>query len=171
MKHKNTVLLSSVSLNWDGIGRWNPSSWKTNVYLTLSPPYHVLSYLIYFQWKYLNVGFIKVDDSLHLLHCKNRIISQNWWKCGIQCCWQPIPTQFCIDGGVQERCNSSALAMELRLSCPNPSIFWHFSLDDDAGRQPTISTMGIIIAKSLCFKIFLHTDPVILHNEWCHGFN
>ena len=27
-----------------------------------------------------------------------------------------------IDGLVQERCNSSALAMELRLSCTNPSI-------------------------------------------------
>ena len=28
-----------------------------------------------------------------------------------------------IDGLVQERCNSSALAMELRLSCTNPSIY------------------------------------------------
>ena len=27
-----------------------------------------------------------------------------------------------IDGLVQEGCNSSALAMELRLSCTNPSI-------------------------------------------------
>ena len=29
-----------------------------------------------------------------------------------------------IDGLVQERRNSSALAMELRLSCTNPSISW-----------------------------------------------
>ena len=29
-----------------------------------------------------------------------------------------------IDGLVQERCNSSALAMELRLSCTNPAILW-----------------------------------------------
>ena len=28
-----------------------------------------------------------------------------------------------IDGLVQERCNSSGLAMELRLSCTNPSIW------------------------------------------------
>ena len=28
-----------------------------------------------------------------------------------------------IDGLVQERCNSSALAMELRLSCTNPPTF------------------------------------------------
>ena len=43
-----------------------------------------------------------------------------------------MPTFFCmarsdiesyIDGLVQERCNSSALAMELRLSCTNPSIY------------------------------------------------
>ena len=27
-----------------------------------------------------------------------------------------------FDGLMQERCNSSALAMELRLSCTNPSI-------------------------------------------------
>ena len=32
-----------------------------------------------------------------------------------------------IDGLVQERCNSSALAMELRLSCTNPSICIIFS--------------------------------------------
>ena len=30
--------------------------------------------------------------------------------------------QYHIDGLVQERRNSSALAMELRLSCTNPSI-------------------------------------------------
>ena len=29
-----------------------------------------------------------------------------------------------IDGLVQERCHSSVLAMELRLSCSNPSICW-----------------------------------------------
>ena len=28
-----------------------------------------------------------------------------------------------IDGYVQERCNSSALAMELHFSCTNPSIY------------------------------------------------
>ena len=33
-----------------------------------------------------------------------------------------------IDGLVQERCNSSALAMELRLSCTNPSICWQVNI-------------------------------------------
>ena len=30
--------------------------------------------------------------------------------------------KFYIDGLVQERCNSSVLALELRLSCTNPMI-------------------------------------------------
>ena len=33
-----------------------------------------------------------------------------------------------IDGLVQERRNSSALAMELRLSCTNPSIYTYLNL-------------------------------------------
>ena len=35
-----------------------------------------------------------------------------------------------IDGLVQERCNSSALAMELRLSCTNPSIYQLTEIDE-----------------------------------------
>ena len=35
----------------------------------------------------------------------------------------PIFFRLHIDGLVQERCNLSALAIELRLSCINPSIF------------------------------------------------
>ena len=39
-------------------------------------------------------------------------------------CIQSIPFQWHhIDGLVQERCNSSALAMELHLSCINPSTW------------------------------------------------
>ena len=34
-----------------------------------------------------------------------------------------------IDGVVQERHNSSALAMELRLSCTNPSTRWHHQME------------------------------------------
>ena len=39
----------------------------------------------------------------------------NWISCGLS------PN---IDGLVQERRNSSALAMELRLSCTTPSLYW-----------------------------------------------
>ena len=35
-----------------------------------------------------------------------------------------------FDGLVQERRNSIALAMELRLSCTNPSILTHWPLED-----------------------------------------
>ena len=33
---------------------------------------------------------------------------------------------YTVDGLVQERRNSGALAMELRLSCINPSMLWRF---------------------------------------------
>ena len=36
--------------------------------------------------------------------------------------WLPGDIPHYIDGLVQERCNSSALEMELRISCTNPSI-------------------------------------------------
>ena len=40
--------------------------------------------------------------------------------------WITEPTSHHIHGLVQERRNSSALAMELRFSCTNPSIYaWH----------------------------------------------
>ena len=42
-----------------------------------------------------------------------------WWEG-----WENHP-ECCIDGLVQERCNSSGLATELHLSCTNPSSQWH----------------------------------------------
>ena len=43
-----------------------------------------------------------------------------WWGCSLSnLC---LTEQAYIDGLVQERRNSSALAMELRLSCTNPSM-------------------------------------------------
>ena len=38
------------------------------------------------------------------------------------------PIKLHIDGLVQERRNSSTLAMELRISCTNPSILQHILL-------------------------------------------
>ena len=47
-----------------------------------------------------------------------------------------------IDGLVQERHNSSALAMELRLSCTNPSIFeLHFF---GMGMMLNLISLGLI---------------------------
>ena len=42
-----------------------------------------------------------------------------------------------IDGLVQERRNSSALAMELRLSCTNPSIKWQWNIHNHIKFQTT----------------------------------
>ena len=46
-----------------------------------------------------------------------------------------VKLHYCVLGGckyldrlVQERCNSSALAMELHLSCINPSTYLHLKL-------------------------------------------
>ena len=41
-----------------------------------------------------------------------------------------------IDRLVQERRNSSALAMELHLSCTNPSIWYHMQIDTDIFSKP-----------------------------------
>ena len=60
---------------------------------------------------------------------------KTWWQGNPPCYWFCVSvihqllwfpfTKGCdFDGFVQERCNSSALAMELRLSCTNPSIIW-----------------------------------------------
>ena len=50
-------------------------------------------------------------------HFRSFEISLSWWK-----------TTLHINGLVQDRCNSSALAMELHLSCTNSCIiYWDFS--------------------------------------------
>ena len=71
--------------------------------------------------------------------------------------WKQVILNDHIDGLVQERCNSSALAMELWLSCTNPSIYtvrispfvlnhleeWH-SWDWDQVTQICLSKLTII---------------------------
>ena len=54
-------------------------------------------------------------------------------------------TAIYIDGLVQERCNSSALAMELRLSCANQSIYAPPDLSDQ-GRKELIPIYLITIS-------------------------
>ena len=60
--------------------------------------------------------------------------------------WQCHAGHHCnhrVDGSVQERCNSSALAMELHLSCPNPSICYrsHMKYGDDQGGWNSFGTV------------------------------
>ena len=48
---------------------------------------------------------------------------QQWWCWLVEVCLTYCLSLQYIDGFVQERRNSSALALELRLSCTNPSIW------------------------------------------------
>ena len=58
---------------------------------------------------------------LKITHSKWQLISRG------SICWHDLDWWVNIDGLMQERCNSSALAMELRLSCTNPSTWsWPF---------------------------------------------
>ena len=74
----------------------------------------------------------KFDDC-----CKCSLNMIVWWRCSYYKCWwwyicnDMMHTFDKIDGLMQERRNSSALAMELHLSCINPPIwfqYYHISL-------------------------------------------
>ena len=80
-----------------------------------------------------------------------------------------------IDGLVQERRNSSALAMELRLSCTNPACVITWLCTDSplpdcyivlliTPKHPTHSNTGTVtVAELSCTHSFPHNDPM-------HGF-
>ena len=69
--------------------------------------------------KYSRIGRCSVSaDGLAGLERASLILTQ--WGPGMHICIRVLDHHF--DGLVQERRNSSALAMELRLSCSNPSI-------------------------------------------------
>ena len=53
-----------------------------------------------------------------------------------------------FDGFVQERHNSSVLAIELRLSCTNPSILWNENLC----MQYTFSQLWVISSKYILYS-------------------
>ena len=85
-----------------------------------------------------NLGEIRIKiQNLSLMKMPLKILSAKWWPfCsgGDELTHWGLGMYVCIiwtgsllvhiDGLVQERCNSSALAMELRLSCTNPLISW-----------------------------------------------
>ena len=63
-----------------------------------------------------NIGYVSFNFRLyeHIFHMIYDMIYMIWYEI-----W------YDIDGLVQERRNSSVLAMELHLSCTNPSIYNH----------------------------------------------
>ena len=85
----------ATTITWANVDKINDISCKISMSITMK------SALFFFSYRYCGIpmnGFGCNDDYSITIH---------------------------IDGFVQERCNSSALAMELRLSCTNPSIWSH----------------------------------------------
>ena len=62
-----------------------------------------------------------------------------------------------IDGSVQERSNSSALAMEIRLSCTNP--FKWSQIIIEFIRETGINQRGLAICMVYALKCYLHASP------------
>ena len=59
-----------------------------------------------------------------------------------------------IDGLVQERWNSSALAIELHLSCTNPLICFLKAADDDAGKLQPVFLKRLYLLHICIFSFF-----------------
>ena len=96
------ILLSSVHCS--SLGDWVPVDFVYSSRFHLLAPHLQMSFsnlttVIEYQWVFFSMA---------------GRISYSWW------CHE-------IDGLVQERRNSSALAMELRLSCTNPLKWKHFA--------------------------------------------
>ena len=73
---------------------------------------------------------IHLPSGLNLSHTHTHTHTHTHWWCmysSVACRTQVNLVCVHIDGLLQERRNSSALAMELRLSCTNPSIYWLIS--------------------------------------------
>ena len=102
-------------------------------------------------------------------------------------CKEGITMEKYIDGLVQEWCNSIANALELRLSCTNPSIWWHHDLGIPlillvfCGAKPPVTekwipfTKGhkcrvLMIALLLAQISFEINNPMaseLIEAEWC----
>ena len=83
------------------------------------------------------------------------------------CCWDSHSmitgtSPLHIDGLVQERRNSSAIAMELRLSCTNPSISWLAMtwLHQELAYQAMILTLFALNELGAVGKILIHWGRV-----------
>ena len=62
---------------------------------------------------------VSLESALHKTNKRHPII--DLWRLDMEyCLWDQI---IMFDSLVQEKCNSSALAMELHLSCTSPSMF------------------------------------------------
>ena len=72
--------------------------------------------------------------------------------------WICFRTKLLIDGSVQERLNPSVLAMELRLSCTNPSLSSH--------AKNIYWAVGCNVLKNIC-TWYHHTIIMWMNSERC----
>ena len=99
------------------------------------------------------------------IHGRKKQTNQEQWKHN-----NSYLVEVNIDGLVQERHNSSALAMELRLSCINPSIWWiHYVQDvpygiQDFGQHWFWSWLACCKALSSTSSLFVYS----LKCKYCH---
>ena len=78
--------------------------------------------------------------------------------CRVEFIWGNITFLSYIDGSVQERCNSSALAMELRLSCNNPSKY-----------SPQNTKSRLLYIQLL--MTWCHREPMLQQISWIPHFS
>ena len=126
--HNATVWSHPLQLDWGNILQMF-ISWMLIIWLNESPVYFTL---ICFVWPHMLL-IITMAMRIYLTGFLSIWLATSTWPCNTRA-WcgdflVRIDLQYhcyClsiyIDGLVQERCNSSALAMELHLSCTNLSI-------------------------------------------------
>ena len=88
-------------------------------------------------------------------------------RCRFYCCHPEfiLGMNLHFDGLMQERRNSSALAVELCLSCINSSILCHIY------PRPVFWPSGIVVACiCVCVLLCVRVNPELMHKITCHLF-
>ena len=102
--------------------------------------------------KQLNTTIIAFTGATRLKSCVRTHCFYLFDICRVEFIWGNITFLSYIDGSVKERCNSSALAMELRLSCTNPS---KYSPQNTKSRLNTFNCWWPGATGSQCFSRYL----------------
>ena len=108
-------------------------------------------------WYYYVVSIM--SSLVPSLRCRQWRQSDNSWIC-VKLTHEGWNFGYLFDGLVQEILNSSALAMELRLSCSNPSICYC---------SETCTVMLIMVASSMSLQASLVPNRRIqncVHSKW-----
>ena len=115
---RNSNHFVSASVCWV---RAQSRSWASNYILAVQPQtWWVHSLWDSPQTDLTLVLLVNTQGFPNFLHIPLSILME--FKCFQEFSQWPIGNRYHFDGLVQEKCNSSALAMELRHSCTNPSI-------------------------------------------------